>query len=100
MLHVRIRAGGRPRGRFLPRQAFKFLCIVAGSRSFVISRRSFFGLDQSSMGSVAIRMIFRPPAAADSDGCRFIEFEYLGRDAGDYMGSITKWRVLGARALQ
>jgi hypothetical protein len=44
-------------------------------------------------------MILRPPAAADSNGCRFIEFEYLGRDAGDYMGSITKWRVLGARAL-
>ena len=50
------------------------------------------------MGAVAIRMVLRPPAAADGDGRRFIEFENFRRNIGDYMGSITKRRVLGTRA--
>src|SRR5262245_44637448 len=51
----------------------------------LIPRRPFFGLDQASMSAVAIGMILRSPAAADSDGRRLVEFQDARSNVRNYM---------------
>src|SRR5262249_20875151 len=51
----------------------------------LIPRRPFFGLDQASMSAVAIGMILRSPAAADSDGCRLVNLQDVRSNICDYM---------------
>ena len=50
------------------------------------------------MSSIAVRMIFGSPAAADGDGCRFVEFQNVRRDMGNYVRAVAEWRVFRARA--
>src|SRR5262245_30059342 len=59
--------------------------VVQNPGSFVIPRRPFFGLDQASMSAVAIGMILRSPAAADSDGRRLVEFQDVRSYVCDYV---------------
>ena len=53
------------------------------------------------MRSVAIRMVFRFPAAADRDRRRFVEFQNAGSDARDQMRAIAEGRIFcpGASAV-
>src|SRR5262249_41482767 len=51
----------------------------------LIPRRPFFGLDQASMSAVAIGMVLRSPAAADSDGCRLVKLQDVRSNIRDYM---------------
>src|SRR5439155_2174379 len=71
------------------RQAFRFYA----RRSILQSRRPFFRFDQSSMRAVAIRIVFRFPAAADRDRPRFVEFQNAGSDARDPMRAVAKGRI-------
>ena len=64
----------------------------------MISRWSLFGFDQPSVSAVAIRMFLGSPTAADGDGCRFIEFQDMRRDAGDGVRAVAERRVFCARA--
>ena len=57
------------------------------------SRRPFLRFDQSSMRAVAIRMVFRFPAAADRDRRRFVEFQNAGSDARDHMRAVAEGRI-------
>ena len=50
------------------------------------------------MRAVAIRMVFRFPAAADRDRRRFVEFQNAGSDARDYMRAIAEGRIFCPRA--
>src|SRR5207249_5757614 len=61
--------------------------------SDVCSSDLFFRFDQSSMRAVAIRMVFRFPAAADRDRPRFVEFQNAGSDARDHMRAVAEGRI-------
>ena len=50
------------------------------------------------MRAVAIRMVFRFPAAADRDRRRFVEFQNAGSDARDHMRAVAEGRIFCPRA--
>ena len=64
----------------------------------MISRWSFFGFYQPAVGTVAVGVILRTPAAADRDSCGFVKFENMGLDVGAGVRTVTKWWILRARA--
>ena len=64
----------------------------------MLSRRPFLGFYQPSVCAVAVRMIFRLPAAADGDGFRSFELENERLDVGDRMGSVAKRQILASSA--
>src|SRR5574342_960147 len=68
------------------------------SGSFMGARRSFLGFDQPTVSAVAVRMVFRLPAAADGDGFRLLQLQDKGPDAGHRVGAIAEGQVFGARA--
>ena len=50
------------------------------------------------MRAVAIRMVFRFPAATDRDRPRFVEFQNAGSDARDHMRAVAEGRIFCPRA--
>src|ERR1043166_662697 len=64
----------------------------------LFSRRSFFRLNQSSVGAVAVRMIFGLPAAADGDGLGLLKLQNKRLHVGDFVRTIAKREILTAGA--
>jgi hypothetical protein len=62
--------------------------------SIMSARRPLFGLYQAAMGTVAVRMIFRSPAATDGDGLWLFKLQNKRLDIRRGVRAVAKRQIL------